>query len=313
MKLSPLGRLARKSPSAAMRFGSIGAAARGSGQPRRFSTSLDIAGEPAGPAMILTSFPGPEQTRYTDELGQRTCNLAVKFPVDMSKSIGNYIADVDGNVYLDVFMNISSTCMGYNHPDVLAAARSDQMVSLVANRTASGVHPLSESAELLEQAFFADGVAPAGFNRVATAVCGSTAVEAAFKHAFISYAQQKRGGMGVLPTEEEYASCMKNQGPGSPNYAILSFNKGFHGRMFGCLSTTRTAPLHKVSECRSASLVFPNSPPDERPLCLDWCRSICQHSTGQPPTRRFTSSRWTSPTRRTTPRRTSRRSTRSGC
>lgn len=59
-------------------------------------------------------------------------------------------------------MNISSTCMGYNHPDVLAAARSEQMVSLVANRTAGGVHPISEMAELMDKAFFADGVAPAG-------------------------------------------------------------------------------------------------------------------------------------------------------
>lgn len=52
-----------------------------------------------------------------------------------------------------------------------------------------------------------------GFNRVANAVCGSTAVEAAFKHAFIAYAQRKRGGMDVAPTDEEYASCMKNQSP----------------------------------------------------------------------------------------------------
>ena len=49
--------------------------------------------------MVSTIFPGPQHTHYTEELGQRTCNLAVKFPVDMSKSIGNYIADVDGNVY----------------------------------------------------------------------------------------------------------------------------------------------------------------------------------------------------------------------
>lgn len=210
------------------------------------ASRLNIPGEPSGPSVATSSFPGPQHQLYAEQLGQRTCNLAIKFPVDMSKSIGNYIADVDGNLYLDVFMNISSTCMGYNHPDVLAVARSEEMVSLVANRTAGGVHPVSEMAELLNKAFFAEGVAPAGFNRVATAVCGSTAVEAAFKHAFIAYAQRKRGGMDVTPTEEEFESCMKNQGPGSPNYAILSFNKGFHGRMFGCLSTTRTTALHKV-------------------------------------------------------------------
>ena len=122
----------------------------------KFGSHLDIPGEPSAPSVVVSSFPGPQHQRYVEELSQRTCNLAVKFPVDMSKSIGNYIADVDGNVYLDVFMNISSTCMGYNHPDVLAAARSEEMVSLVANRTAGGVHPVSEMTGLLDKAFLAD-------------------------------------------------------------------------------------------------------------------------------------------------------------
>ena len=39
---------------------------------------------------------------------------------------------------------------------------------------------------------------------------------------------------------------MLNQQPGSPNYSILSLKSGFHGRLFGALSATRTNPLHKV-------------------------------------------------------------------
>lgn len=33
---------------------------------------------------------------------------------------------------------------------------------------------------------------------------------------------------------------------GSPELAILSFNKAFHGRMFGSLSTTHSKAIHKL-------------------------------------------------------------------
>lgn len=39
---------------------------------------------------------------------------------------------------------------------------------------------------------------------------------------------------------------MKNQAPGSPSLSILSFKKGFHGRMFGSLSATRSKPIAKL-------------------------------------------------------------------
>ena len=39
---------------------------------------------------------------------------------------------------------------------------------------------------------------------------------------------------------------MDNEAPGAPKTTILSFKSGFHGRLIGCLSATRTNPLHKV-------------------------------------------------------------------
>ena len=39
---------------------------------------------------------------------------------------------------------------------------------------------------------------------------------------------------------------MMNQAPGSPNKAVLSLKNGFHGRLFGSLSSSRTKALHKV-------------------------------------------------------------------
>jgi 4-aminobutyrate aminotransferase/(S)-3-amino-2-methylpropionate transaminase len=39
---------------------------------------------------------------------------------------------------------------------------------------------------------------------------------------------------------------MVNQKPGSPDLCVLSFKSGFHGRLFGSLSATRSKAIHKV-------------------------------------------------------------------
>ena len=56
----------------------------------------------------------------------------------------------------------------------------------------------------------------------------------------------QRGGPDVEFTAEEMESAMQNHSPGSPNMSILSFKTGFHGRLFGSLSTTRSKPIHKL-------------------------------------------------------------------
>ena len=64
---------------------------------------------------------------------------------------------------------------------------------------------------------------PKGMNRFTAAMCGACSVEAAYKMVMINYAQNKRGGPIAPPTDEELASCMYNEAPGSPPHAILSF------------------------------------------------------------------------------------------
>ena len=55
---------------------------------------------------------------------------SVAFFADYDKSIGNYIFDADGNAMLDVFTNISSIPIGYNHPNMLKVSSEIQVSSL---------------------------------------------------------------------------------------------------------------------------------------------------------------------------------------
>ena len=70
-------------------------------------------GEPDAP-VLKTEIPGPESRRLMGDLTNNQDTLTIEFPVDLEKSVGNYLADVDGNMYLDTVQNISSRALGYN-------------------------------------------------------------------------------------------------------------------------------------------------------------------------------------------------------
>lgn len=87
-------------------------------------------------------------------------------------------------------------------------------------------------------------VAPEGLDKVFNTMCGSCSTEIAYKLAFMYKAKSLRGGAD--PSELDLSSCMKNQAPGSPNLAVMSFTGAFHGRMFASLTTTSSKAIHKV-------------------------------------------------------------------
>ncbi|CAD1481044.1 unnamed protein product [Heterotrigona itama] len=140
---------------------------------------------------------------------------SVQFFADYEKSVGNYIVDIDGNALLDVYMQISSMPLGYNHPAVLRALAD----------------PVNQ-------------IAPPGLSHATTMMCGSCSNENAFKTIFIWYAEKRRNGAPF--TKEEMESCMTNQVPGTPRFSILSFQGAFHGRTLGSLSTTHSKYIHKM-------------------------------------------------------------------
>ncbi|KAF9155193.1 hypothetical protein DFQ26_009818 [Actinomortierella ambigua] len=222
-----------------------------------------VKGEPVGPRIQTKTLPGPvgrTALQYLDELQDtRACTMMT----DLEKSIGNYVVDVDGNTYLDVFCQIASLPLGYNSEALIKAASSPEMIRMLVNRPALGVQPHSTWARTLEESFMS--VAPKGLNQIFTAMCGSCSNETAYKAAFMYYQRKKRGISGAI-SEEDLNTCMKNASPGSPDLAIMSFNGGFHGRMFGSLSTTHTKALHKVDIPAFANWVSTDFPKLKYPL-----------------------------------------------
>lgn len=191
---------------------------------------------------VKTSIPGPKSRALFDQLNSMSDGSTVHFFADYSKSVGNYIVDADDNVLLDVFNQISSIALGYNHPAVIAAAKSDRWISATVNRPALGIAPPIDWPNSLLSTFLS--IAPTGLDQIATLMCGSCANEVAYKAACMHWAHKHRSGAAF--TEKELSSCMNNCSPGSPDLCILSFELGFHGRTFGALSTTRSKPIHKV-------------------------------------------------------------------
>ena len=169
------------------------------------------------------------------------------FFVDYAQSYGNYIVDADGNRMLDMHAQIASLPIGYNHPALLQALASPENAPKLANRPALGVLPPTGWAGQLAavaQTFAPNGMALGAGSDITTMSCGSTANENAFKAVFIAHMDRVRGG--APPSAEDRASAMLNAAPGCPNLSMLSFHGAFHGRTFGCLSTTRSKPIHKL-------------------------------------------------------------------
>jgi 4-aminobutyrate aminotransferase/(S)-3-amino-2-methylpropionate transaminase len=200
-------------------------------------------GEPAAP-VLKGPIPGPLSTQCIEELGQVFDTKSLSLLTDYSKSVGNYIADPDGNMLLDVYAQIASIPIGYNNPALARAASSPAMVSALINRPALGNFPPHDWARTLRSTLLKS--APPGLGHVYTALAGSDANELAYKASFIHRRQRERGGHDADFDATEITSVMENRAPGSPPLSILSFRSGFHGRQFGSLSTTRSKPIHKL-------------------------------------------------------------------
>lgn len=141
------------------------------------------------------------------------------------------------------YAQIASIPIGYNNPALLKLSQSRAVQSALVNRPALGNFPQHDWASILRNGILK--AAPPGLTSVYTSMSGSDANELAYKAAFMWKRLQQRG-VDADFTAEENNSSMNNKSPGAPNMSILSFKGGFHGRLFGSLSTTRSKPIHKL-------------------------------------------------------------------
>ncbi|XP_070162003.1 4-aminobutyrate aminotransferase, mitochondrial-like [Polyergus mexicanus] len=202
-----------------------------------------VSKEPEGP-VVRTEIPGPQSRSLLQELNAIQQASSVQLFADYEKSSGNYIIDIDGNTLLDVYMQISTMPLGYNHPAILEALSDPVNQKIIANRPALGNFPGKDWPNRLKNVLLNKEIAPSGLSHITTMMCGSCSNENAFKNIFIWYAEKQRQGKPF--TKEEMETCMVNQIPGSPRYSIMSFRGSFHGRTLACLSTTHSKYIHKI-------------------------------------------------------------------
>ncbi|XP_066251795.1 4-aminobutyrate aminotransferase, mitochondrial [Euwallacea similis] len=207
----------------------------------RSATSL-VPGEPKEPHISTSAVPGPKSQQLLQDLNTINQSSSVQLFANYDKSIGNYLVDVDNNVFLDAFTQISSIPIGYNHPELLTVFKEDHKLRALINRPALGVFPGYDWPQKLRSVLL--GVSP-GLPQVITMMCGSCSNENAYKALFIAYRTRERGE-DVSFSELENSSCMINQPPGSPHLSLLSFHGAFHGRTMATLATTHSKAIHKL-------------------------------------------------------------------
>lgn len=204
--------------------------------------SCGYPGEPSRPKM-LTNVPGPESMRLLQKLDKSQGNIGhVHYFANYEKSCGNYIVDADGNTMLDLFTQISSSPLGYNHPNMIRAIQDPANLTMLINRPSLGKWPSEDWPDRLERTLM--HVMPKGLDHVQTMMCGGCANEHAFKHMFCYYMKKKRGDNPI--TTEELEGAIKNELVGCPPLTVLSFKNGFHGRTMATLAATHCKAIHKL-------------------------------------------------------------------
>jgi 4-aminobutyrate aminotransferase / (S)-3-amino-2-methylpropionate transaminase len=75
-----------------------------------------LSAEPKDGIEMKTPVPGPKSLQMKKEMNQLTNSDAIMFFANYTKSQGNYIVDADDNILLDIYMQVASLPLGYNHP-----------------------------------------------------------------------------------------------------------------------------------------------------------------------------------------------------
>lgn len=166
--------------SSSARYGAIASAA----MPRESTdTHHPFSPERARRTAYSDGVTGPQSRKATQDLNEMFDTKNVSVQANYERSVGNYIADLDGNLLLDTYGQISSFPLGYNNPKLFEAAMSPQMVRATINCPALGSFPPHDWASILQTGLLK--VAPTGLNQIFISTAGSDANETAYKATFM--------------------------------------------------------------------------------------------------------------------------------
>jgi 4-aminobutyrate aminotransferase / (S)-3-amino-2-methylpropionate transaminase len=204
----------------------------------RFAPSISANKEPIGPYM-LTQYPGPGMKNLLNDLELSSQDyLNTQIFVQHEKSFGNYFVDVDNNTYLDLYTNIGSLPLGYNHPKLVEFAKTDEYCMSFINRLDMNRYYPTELEDLVHKTI--DRITPKKMSQaIFTCGCGSSANELAIKIAMLKKARKNEEAKNLRQVDLNNLS--KENG-----LQVLSFHHGFHGRIGGSLSLTRSKAIQKL-------------------------------------------------------------------
>lgn len=198
--------------------------------------------EPSSP-VVKTLVPGPESIALLNDYeGISQDYRTVRFFADYEKSIGNYVADADGNLLLDLHTQSASLPIGYNNDAYVKFLKGANIRPFVLHRTACSMTPSDDWPGRLKSTLMK--LAPEGLTELFNSCgCGIGANENAIKAAYLWYHKNQYGSE---LTADQLNSTMQGKAPGVPNYTILSLSGGYHGRSLGTLSASSSSGLDKV-------------------------------------------------------------------
>ena len=191
----------------------------------------------------LVSYPSRKRFLTTCSLKRTHSNYmnasSVLAYVDYDRCKGNYIYDTYGKKYLDMFCQIATLPLGYNHPKLVNWAKNIDYKYLI-NRPSLGLFPDKEFVNNIENGLMT--CAPKGLNNVVlTTEGGSGAIENVIKMCIYNFHKERNAFSDI--SSKTLEDFLYNKG--NEKCSILTLDGGFHGRTLGCLSATHTDPLYK--------------------------------------------------------------------
>lgn len=209
--------------------------------------------EPVRP-FLATSIPGPNSLALLSHYqGVSQEHKNVKFFVDYEKSIGNYMADADKNLILDLDGQDGTSAIGYNHPSLAGYINSSNIKRTAMHRISCHTMPLTNWPELIDSVLLP--LAPVGLGEVFNSCgCSAGSLENAAKSASIWYYKNK---YGVSYTAEQLNSAFENKPPGTPDFSLITLSGSKHSNLLGLSNPSPYLPRLNFGIAPFPTLKYP--------------------------------------------------------